>query len=89
MSSHSSTSGPRSSRPTAAAFRVEAKSGPFPTSDAQGRGAPLAQVRKHYGADEWQVRDVLGQLHTISLKPWANADPETTYIRITGTVSYA
>jgi hypothetical protein len=40
-------------------------------------------VAKRFGGDEGVTVDpAVGQTHHISLKPWANADPNKTHIRI-------
>ena len=46
------------------------------------RGRPLAEWRRRFGGDEGELTDpALGQRHRISLKPWADADPDTTLLR--------
>ena len=47
------------------------------------RGLSVAQLRKRFGGDEGEIPDpIYGQMHHISLKQWANEDPETTFLRI-------
>ncbi len=84
---NTSTTGTR--KPVAAKFTVEASDGPFTTVMNLGVGKTLSQVRNHYGTDEFKVRNpVTGALETISLKQWAHADPDATYIRISLKVTY-
>lgn len=46
------------------------------------RGRSVAEWRGRMGGDEFELRDYfLGRMHPISLKPWAAADPVTTYLR--------
>lgn len=46
-------------------------------------GIKLSELRKRFGGDEGELADPMkGQRHRISLKPWATADPNTTYVRV-------
>lgn len=46
------------------------------------RGFSVAEWRRRMDGDEFELRDYfLGQAHPISLRPWADADPDTTYVR--------
>ncbi len=47
------------------------------------KGSPLAEYRAALGGDEGEIMDPFhGQPHHLSLAPYANADPETTYLRV-------
>ena len=47
------------------------------------RGFSLAEWRRRFGGEEGEVVDpAVGQVHRVSLRPWATANPETTSIRI-------
>ncbi len=47
------------------------------------KGLSIAQLRKRFGGDEGEIPDpYLGHMHHISLKPWANEDPEKTFLQI-------
>lgn len=48
------------------------------------RGQKLSKLREQFqGFDEFEITDpYLGNKHLVSLKPWASADPEKTYILI-------
>jgi hypothetical protein len=47
------------------------------------RGRTIAEWRKILGGDEGQVKDTFrGLPHHVSLKPWANLDSDTTYLRV-------
>ncbi len=47
------------------------------------KGLSIAQLRKRFGGDEGEISDPYhGHLHHISLKPWANKDPEKTFLYI-------
>lgn len=55
----------------------------LPADAYENTGMSLADARKRLGGDEGVVRDGLkGLAHQISLRQWANADPDTTFIRI-------
>lgn len=46
------------------------------------RGRSLVEWRERFGGDEGELTDpLLGQRHRVSLKPWADADPDTTFLR--------
>ncbi len=60
---------------------------PGPRDEARG-GQTLAYLRKSFGGDEGDLTDpFFGTLHHISLKAWANADPDNTYIVVKFTVA--
>ncbi len=47
------------------------------------KGLSIAQLRKRFGGDEGEIPDPYhGDMHHISLKPWANEDPEKTFLHI-------
>ncbi len=47
------------------------------------KGYPLAEYRAAIGGDEGEILDPFyGQLHHLSLVPYAHADPETTHLRV-------
>ncbi|QBD78647.1 hypothetical protein EPA93_22710 [Ktedonosporobacter rubrisoli] len=47
------------------------------------KGLSIAQLRKRFGGDEGEIPDPYsGQMHPISLKPWADKDPEKTFLHI-------
>jgi len=57
----------------------------FQRANEQGgdRGGSLAQLREKFNGDEGEMKDLfLGLTHHISLAPWADSDPDTTYINI-------
>jgi hypothetical protein len=45
-------------------------------------GLSIAELRKRFGGDEGEVRDLSGKTHFVSLKPWADSDPDKTFIII-------
>jgi len=45
-------------------------------------GVPLRMIRAQIGGDEGTVTDPNGANHHLSLAPWANADPDRTYISL-------
>jgi len=48
----------------------------------------LASLQERHGKADFILRDPFrGQEHRISLQPWANADPQNTYIQIDFEVS--
>ena len=54
-----------------------------PRDTARGGGQTLAYWRKSFGGDEGDLTDpFFGNVHHISLKPWATADPTNTYVVI-------
>lgn len=59
----------------------------FQVSDEGGQtrneGVSLAEMRARLGGDEGGIADPFkGLIHQISLQPWANADPNETFIRL-------
>jgi hypothetical protein len=52
----------------------------LPDGSTFQEGIRLATLRKLLNGDEGYVTDFAGSKHTISLKPWTDADPETTFV---------
>ncbi|BCX05867.1 MAG: hypothetical protein KatS3mg053_3805 [Candidatus Roseilinea sp.] len=42
----------------------------------------LRQARELFGGDEIEIPDPHGRMHHLSLKPWADADPDKTRLHI-------
>ena len=52
----------------------------LPDGSTFQEGIRLATLRKLLNGDEGYVTDFAWSKHTISLKPWTDADPETTFV---------
>jgi hypothetical protein len=46
------------------------------------RGTSLRTLRERLGGDEGTILGPEGKPHSISLKQWANADPDETFISV-------
>jgi hypothetical protein len=62
---------------------VTAANSPRQMQNGRTEGHTLAELRKWFGGDEFDLVDPFGrQPHHVSLKQWASADPQKTYIII-------
>lgn len=54
----------------------------FRKADGQGQpGMLVAQLKELFGGDEGEIVDpIKGQVHLVSLKPWATSDPTKTFL---------
>jgi len=69
--------------PSGVKVRVSASKGPQIQPSGRVTGVPLSELRQRHGGDEFTLLDPFwGNTHHISLKPWATADPQATYITI-------
>jgi hypothetical protein len=50
---------------------------------ARTMGYTLRQLRKRVGGDEGFIRDAAGVSHKVSLRPWAQFDPDQTRLLVT------
>lgn len=51
--------------------------------DRGDKGHPLAAFREALGGNAGAITDpFLGDAHPLSLVPWADANPDTTYLRV-------
>ncbi len=75
--------------PSSVQLEITAVSGSLTETQERDGYHSLAQIRAHYGSNEFTMYDPYeNQPYHVSLQQWANEDPNMTYIKISFTARF-